>query len=454
VCIFPEDGDNPDLLKVHVNNALVRAKAKIKNSYVFYSPSMNIQNYKQFELRNSLVNAISEKQLDVYFQPLVNLKTNEILGAEALIQWNHPSWGMIMPDELIPIAEETGLIIDIENWMFREICETYARWMDEGRPAVKISVNYSIVNFYEKNFVENIKHTLEEFDLNPGFLIIEISDKIITGNQELILLNINSLQEVGIQVAFDNFGTEFSSFQYLSLFHIDILKLDDGFIKKAMVDRKSNIIVCNLVRMCRELEIKLAAIGIDTIEHLTYLKSLNFHTGQGYLYSKPIPGKEFEKMLYGKKLKIFQVKDTGIVQVERRMYFRIGFSNLLEGSMTISAIQTRKVKLGYTQVLIKDIGPGGLCFISNIKIPANHEIILNFRTVLLGKEIEVSGCPIWTEEFVGNLYTYGVQFNIEENERTPLTGILNKLQIAMKNNMEFSDGDFVCVTPMLYFSRN
>ena len=454
VSIYPEDGSDPDSLKRHANSALLRAKDEGKNRYQFYSSDMNIQNYKQFILRNDLRKAIEEDQFKVYYQPQVNLKTSEILATEALIRWEHPTWGLVPPLEFISLAEETGFIIDIGKWLLRKVCQTYRKWFNEGLEAIKISVNYSGIQFLEKNFMTNIKDVINEFKLDPHFLIIEITESVLMENTEQVISNIQSLRSLGIQVALDDFGTGYSSLQYLNLFNIDILKIDSSFIKNVLSDKTSDIITRSVINLAQELGIKLVAEGIETWEQLSYLRELNCHTGQGFLYSKPVPLQEFEKILAKKTHKPIRFNDSRIIQREEsRKFFRIKFTDLLEGDMTILGIDDRKVKLGYTKVLINNMGPGGVCFISNIRLPVKMSIILQFKTELLGEEISVYGCPVWAEEVQGNLYEYGIKFTFEENERSALIRVLNQFQVKNKNNFGFTDGRFISDSPIRYFDR-
>ncbi|KMT21827.1 bifunctional diguanylate cyclase/phosphodiesterase [Clostridium cylindrosporum] len=451
VSIFPEDGKDHESLKNYANRALIRAKTEAKNSYKFYSPKMNIQSYKQFILRNDFLKAIKNGEFKVYYQPIIKLKNNEILAAEALIRWDHPTWGLVFPSEFISIADETGFIIDMGNWLLRDICDTYRKWIDSGLPAIKISINYSSIHLQQKNFLENVKNIIDEFKLNPNFLIIEIIESILFENKEEIMHNIKCLRAYGIQVALNNFGRSYSSLQYLNSLNIDILKIDSSFIKNVTIDKTSDIIIESLIKMAQELKVKLVAEGIETDEQLHYLKKLNCHTGQGYLYIEPTPIQEFEKILSKKKLNPINVKNPAIEG--RRNFFRINFINLLEVDMTVLTINDKKVNLGYTKALIKDMGPGGLRFISTIRLPIKNNIILQFKTEILAEEINVYGCPKWIEEVHGDLYEYGIEFTVDENERTILTGVLHKFEVKMKNNMGFNEGRFVFDSPNTYFPK-
>lgn len=362
VSVFPYDGEDLDIIKIQVDNALLRAKSKAMNSYEFYSNKMNIQNYKQFILRNDMSKAIEKCEFRVYYQPEVEIETNKIVGAEALIRWEHPTWGLVSPGEFIPIAEETGFIIDMTNWMLREICKTYKSWLDKGLPSIKIAINYSSISFLESNFVEGIKSIIEEFELDPKFLVIEVTEGILIKNKEIVMNNIKKLQNLGIKVALDDFGTGYSSLQYLSVFNIDIVKIDRSFIKGVLTNKANNVLTRHVIEISNELGIKTVAEGIETKEQLEYLRELGCFLGQGYLFSKPVPVDEFEKILEINKFEISN--DKYYEMKERRTFNRINFDKLLEGKMTILSIAGKEIKLGYTKMLIKNISKGGLCFIS------------------------------------------------------------------------------------------
>jgi len=453
ISIYIEDKQNTDLLIRHANIAMLRAKNEGKNRYKFYSPDINIQNYKQFEFRNDLRKAIEKDQLRLYYQPIVKLKTNEILAVEALIRWNHPNWGLVSPNEFIFLAEETGFIINIGNWLLREVCRNYKQWLNDGLLNIKVSINFSSVQFFENNFVDNIINTIDEFELDPHFLIMEITERILMEKTNKAISDIQRLQSFGIQVALDDFGTGFSSLAHLNSFNIDILKIDGSFIKNILLEETSTVITRSIINMARELKIKMVAEGIENWEQLYYLRGLNCYSGQGFLYSKPVPLKEFEKTLAKRKCKPILVDDSPVKPYKnRRKFFRIEFNQLLEADMTVLEIKGKKIKVGNTKVLIKNIGAGGLCFNSNMKLPIETDFILQFKTQLLGKELKVYGCTVWTEEIDDNLFEYGIKFTFDENDRSDIIKELNEVQIKMRNNILFADGSFVSGSAGLYFS--
>lgn len=444
VGIFPEDGQEMETLIKHTNLAMLRSKGQGKNRYHLYTPEMDIHNFKEFELRNDLNKAIVNNQIKVYYQPLVNLETNEIIAAEALVRWEHPTWGLVPPNEFIYIAEETGFIVHIGKWMLKEVCKKYKEWLKKKLPAIKVSVNFSSIQFYEKNFVENIKKTINEYELDPHFFIMEVVESILINDFNKVSSDTNKLREFGIQIALDDFGTGYSSLSYLNRINIDILKIDRSFIKNVLIDETSTIITDHVINMARKLKIKLVAEGIETWNQLQFLRKLNCYAGQGYLYSKPVAPGDFEKLLAKKKCKPSIVNNAKELPFEeRRKFFRVNFPLLLEATMSIVEINGKAAKVGNTKVLVKNIGPGGLCFISNIRLPIKKNIILQFSSQLLGKEVTCYGRLVWAEDINENVSEYGIEFTFSENDRVTLTGLLNQYQIRLHNNSGQYEGPFI-----------
>ncbi|NLY42632.1 MAG: EAL domain-containing protein [Clostridiaceae bacterium] len=453
ISIYQKDGEENELLVRNSETALFLAKNEGKNRYRFYSPDINIQSYKQFILRNDLKKAMEKDQLKIYYQPIVNLITDSILAAEALIRWEHPEWGVVSPAEFIAIAEETGCIIKIGDWLLREVCRNYKQWLNKGLPNIKISINYSTMQFLESDFVEKIKNIIDEHGLNPDFLIIEIKENMLMERTDKVITDIKRLQALGIQIALDNFGKGYSSLAYLASLNIDIIKIDGYFIKNININEKNTTIIRYIIKMAKELKIKLVAEHVETLEQLDFLRELKCYTGQGHIFSKPVPLADFEEILAKRKCTPL-VTQSVKVQQDRRKFFRIKFVQLLEADLSILEIKGKKVNVGNTKVLVKNIGPGGLCFISPIRFPIIREIILQFITQLIGEEIIVYGCPVWTREIDDGLFEYGVEFTFDENKRTELIRVLNQVQIKMKNDILFADGNFVSISPNSYFKIN
>lgn len=423
ISFFPEDEQDPEFLINYANIALLRSKHEGKNIYEFYSSDIGIQTYKQLVLRNDMIKAIERNQFKVYYQPQVILKSNDIIAAEALIRWEHPEWGMISPMEFIPLAEETGFIINIGKWMLREVCKNYKQWLEEGLNHIKISLNYSSIQFFEKNFVDNIKSIIDEYDLNPHFLIMEITESVLMKNAEKTIADIQRLQAFGIQVALDDFGTGFSCLAYLNSFSIDILKIDRSFIKNVLLDESSTIITRSVIDMAQQLKIKLVAEGIENWDQLSYLQELNCYTGQGFLYNRPVPISEFQKLLA--KEKCFPAKKESKVKklVDNRKYHRIRLPLMIEADMAIVDIPGQKFKVGKSKVTVKNIGSGGLCFSSDLRLPINKELVLQITIPVENKNISIYGYPIWTKDEDDGLFDYGIEFIPERNEKNDLKAI-------------------------------
>jgi hypothetical protein len=239
----------------------------------------------------------------------------------------------------------------------------------------------------------------------------------------------------------------------LSTFNIDILKIDGSLIKNINIDETSTVITRHIIRMAQELKIKLVAERVETLDQLTFLRELKCYSGQGHIYSKPVPLEKFEEILAKKELAPV-ISDGVTVHGERRKFFRIKFPQLLEANLTILEIKGKKVNVGNTKVLIKNIGPGGLCFISNIRLPVDDKIIMQLRTFLIGEVIRVYGCIVWTREIEDKLFEYGVKFTFDENKRTELIRVLNQVRVRMRNDILFADGSFISGSgsPYVYFN--
>ena len=452
VCFYPDCSKEPDMLSQLAKVTLHRAIKEGKNKFKFYSTGLNIQNYKELMIRNDFQHAIEKKEFKAYYQPILNLKTNEIIAAEALVRWEHPDWGILSPNEFIPLAEETGLIIDIGKLILREVCSDYKRWLNNGYPNIEISVNFSSVQFFENNFVDNIINIINEFDLNPKFLSMEITESILMKDTDKVNSDLKRLKSFGIQIALDDFGTGFSSLSYLNSLIIDILKIDGSFIKNIITDETSSIITKTIINLVNELNIRFIAEGIETREQLELLREMNCFAGQGYLYSRPVLSEEFEELLINGIHKPETINNTKIMPKEnRRKYFRIQFHQLLEADMTILNINGKSVNLGSTKVLIKDIGPGGLCFVSNLRLPYEKNVTLMFSTVLMEQEIKVYGHPVRIKES-NNINEYGVEFTIYGNGRNNLIRVLDNVKFNMRTNILFADGKFTTKTEEDYFN--
>lgn len=457
ISIFPNDGEDSEAITKHADSALFKAKDNGRNTYKIFSSSMNTEAYKLFTLESDLRKGLELNQFELYYQPKVCTVTNQIIGAEALIRWNHPEWGIVSPSEFIPIAEETGLILDIGKWIKETACLQNKEWQNAGLPAIPVSINLSAHRFLEKDLLVNIRSILESTKLDPKYLQIEILETSILENEKVILPILDELEEIGIKILLDDFGTGYSSLSYLKRFkgRIDTLKIDRSFINDlSKTDEKgSNFITKTIIELAKHLKMNVIAEGVETVEQLEILKEYNCNTIQGYLFSKPVPANEFAILLQKEKIEPRYENNKNIDIEERRKFFRVNLDFPLSASMTLIRIHGRNVELGRTEVLIENIGLGGLRFLSDIKLPVHRELILEFETKLLGKTSTWYGSVVWMKELKSQIYQYGLEFSMDESERSVLTQILNKLAIQLRKNPLVSESNFVKVNPYTFFKH-
>lgn len=252
-------------------------------------------------LELDLVNAIDRNQFELYYQPKVDAKKNLIIGAEALIRWNHPELGLILPNDFIPLAEKIGFINNIGKWVKKTACAQNKTWQEANLPAIPVSINLSASRFMEKDLVSSIQETLEETQLEAQYLEIEITETSILKNEEIVFSLLDELKNLGIKIALDDFGTGYSSLSHLHHFNgkIDILKIDRTFIQDLSIAKQedANFIVHMIIQLSNQLKMDVIAEGVETMEQLEVLQNYNCNTVQGYLFSKPMPAYQFAELL-------------------------------------------------------------------------------------------------------------------------------------------------------------
>jgi EAL domain-containing protein (putative c-di-GMP-specific phosphodiesterase class I) len=258
---------------------------------------MNNDAMKRLMLENDLRKAIPLKQMVLHYQPLVDFKTNEIIGMEALIRWNHPELGLVPPVEFIGIAEETGLINPIGNWVLNEACKQNKAWQTAGYKPIRISVNVSARQFHRNDLIEQVKQALSNSDLAPEYLEIEITESVLMHDKEEVARTLEELREMGVHIALDDFGTGYSSLSYLKNLPIGKLKIDQDFIKSLLDRPDDTALVSSIISMAQNLRLRAVAEGVETESQFDMLHSLNCSEMQGYLFSKPLPSADVTKLL-------------------------------------------------------------------------------------------------------------------------------------------------------------
>lgn len=288
---------NIDSLLKNANLALSNVKKTSKNDYYIWDPKKNIETYRSFKLLNDLKKAIREEQFIIYYQPRIDTKTNEILGAEALIRWEHPEWGLIPPNEFIPLAEKSGSIIPLGDWIFRNVIVQQKEWEKRYLNPIKVSINLSPIQFLQKDFIKKINQAIDEYEINTELIEFEITETVVLENEDLFKESILSLKKMGFSIAIDDFGTGYSSILYLKKHTIDTIKIDRSFVADIEQNTISKEILDTIIILARKLNVSTVAEGVETLKQLSLLREMNCDEVQGYLYSKPVEPKTFEALL-------------------------------------------------------------------------------------------------------------------------------------------------------------
>ena len=308
ISIYPTDGDGKVPLLQSAEKAMMRAKEMGSNNYQHYKPAMNTRAAEQLALESSLRNAISRDEMMIFFQPQLELKSRKITGMEALIRWKHPDMGMIPPVQFIPIAEATGLIIPIGEWVLRNSCKQAVEWQKNNRPLV-ISVNLSARQFLQQDIVSIVKDILDETGLDPKYLELEITESLGMKNPEQTLKTLTDLKAMGIKIAIDDFGTGYSSLSYLKRFPIDTLKIDRSFVMDMPEDQNDAEIVKTIIALARSLDLSVIAEGVEKESQAQYLIESGCEKMQGYLFSPPVPAHEFLKLFNKQEHEVIHLVD-------------------------------------------------------------------------------------------------------------------------------------------------
>lgn len=296
ISIYPNDGGTVEELLKNADIAMYRVKENGKNGYRLYSAQMSEGPARRLTLEKDLYLALEHNQFIIHYQPQMDTVAGRMTGVEALLRWQHPILGMVSPAEFIPIAEETGVIIPISEWVLRTACFQAKNWCNAGYD-IKVGVNLSPRHFYQKNLVKTIEAVLKETGLKPDLLDLEITEGIAAKDRILLNLKLTSIRSLGVTISVDDFGTGYSSLSYLTNFPIDTLKIAREFIVEVGRDPASEAIISSIITMAKNLNLQVIAEGVETEKQSLFLQSLNCSLMQGYLFSKPLAPEEVEKLL-------------------------------------------------------------------------------------------------------------------------------------------------------------
>lgn len=378
VAIYPMDGTDASSLMQHAEAALADAKKSgVKNSFRFYSASMNEHARKLITMSEELRSAMEQGRLLLHYQPQVDIVTGEVVGAEALIRFNHPERGVIMPGEFIPVAEETGLIVPMGAWALREACRQMRLWHEKTGSDLVVAVNLSTLQLHESNLTGTVKQILEETGLAPHYLELEFTESAIMQNVKETIAIMQQFKTMGLHLSIDDFGTGYSSLSYLKQFPVDKLKIDQSFVSNIARDPNDAAIVQAIIVLARTLGMTTIAEGVETEAQLGYLRSVNCKEMQGYLFSRPLPAEEFAALLARGKMAaagqservLLLVDDEENVQISLKRILRREGYTILTASSAEEALEV--MEQNRVNVVLSDQrmpGMSGVEFLRRVKI--------------------------------------------------------------------------------------
>jgi diguanylate cyclase (GGDEF)-like protein/PAS domain S-box-containing protein len=288
ISIFPEHGMDAETLIKNADAAMYCAKDNGRNSFRFFTADMNAQVVERLTLERSLRLALDKRELFLVYQPQVDIASGRISGLEALLRWQHPELGLVPPDKFIRVAENSGLILPIGEWVLRTACAQARKWQEEGLPAVTMAVNVSAVQFRQEDFCDLIKRVLHETGLAPQYLELELTESLLLANAELTLSVVHELRDMGVTLAIDDFGTGYSSFSYLKQFRVNKLKIDRSFIRDIALNPDDAAITTAIISMAKSLHLKVIAEGVEDEAQMSFLRAHQCDEIQGYYFSKPL----------------------------------------------------------------------------------------------------------------------------------------------------------------------
>jgi diguanylate cyclase (GGDEF)-like protein len=311
VALYPRDGIDMGELLRHSDTAMYQAKDRGRNNFQLFSPAMDRRLKERIAVEASLRTALQTRQLDVHYQPIVEIETHRVVALEALMRWKHPSQGFVRPDRFVRIAEEAGLILPIGDFVLQRAVEDMVRWRNKGHELVPVAINVSAVQLQRSNLAETITRLARQHGLEPTMLQIEITESAVFERREARAREaaqdtVAKLRELGIHIAIDDFGTGYSSLSYLKRWRVDTLKIDRSFVRDLVTDMSDLAIVSAIIAMARHLHIEVVAEGIEGWPQLEKLRALGCAYAQGYLFARPAAAEECDRLLSGEPLDLTQ----------------------------------------------------------------------------------------------------------------------------------------------------
>ncbi|MCT8961644.1 EAL domain-containing protein [Pseudomonas veronii] len=297
ISIYPNDSFSAVELIKNAETAMHISKAHGPNDFSFFVNEMNLRAQAQQSLESAIRQGLQRNEFILHYQPKLDLSSGRIVGAEALIRWHQPDHGWIYPSAFIPVAEDSGLIVPLSQWVLRQACEQAQAWRAAGLPAVCISVNISAIDFRQRNFVANLAAILQRTGLTPSLLELEITESVLMQNVEDTLVTLQDIKALGVRLSIDDFGTGYSSLSYLRRFPIDVLKIDQSFVRGLGENSQDAQLISAIISLGKSLDLNIIAEGVETLEQLEFLRAHRCEEGQGFLFSKAVAAAEFAQLM-------------------------------------------------------------------------------------------------------------------------------------------------------------
>ena len=297
ISVYPHDGLDSETLIKHADISMYRAKEIGRNKIVYFTADMNVASRNKLELETSLRTALEQKQLQLVYQPKIDITRNAIIGVEALLRWNHPKLGSVSPLDFIPIAEESGLIIPIGEWVLHTAFRQLHEWHEAGFTELTMAVNLSSAQLSRPGFEQIIENALQESGIDAGRVELEVTENVAMANYDAAIVTLDKLKQMGMTIAMDDFGTGYSSLGYLRRLPVDTVKIDRSFVREIPDSKEDTLIAQTIIAMAYSLDLDLVVEGVENVKQLNFFRQQGCHVVQGYLFSKPVPPQEILKLL-------------------------------------------------------------------------------------------------------------------------------------------------------------